>query len=422
MTRSGAATSEQDFSPSRMRSPHSLAASLAACSGVSSWVTPTRTSSPGCSTAPTTSPSTATLARLTRCTTARIAGQGTWRAARAGNGQTAGMTISTEHNDVNPVVAEVVRSGFTESRHRGAVAGLAADGSQVISVGQTGVPFFPRSANKPLQAAAMLRCGLDLDGELLALAAASHSGEDFHVDGVRKILSGAGLAEDDLRCPLTWPLDAETARRLIARGEGMSRIRMNCSGKHAAMLATCVLNGWPTAGYLAPEHPLQQAVRRTVENLAGEQTPAIGVDGCGAPLFAVTLTGLARAFRALVLAAPGTPERRVADAMRAHPEWTSGTTREERRLMDAVPGLLVKGGAEGVDAFALADGNGVRAGAVKIDDGAHRARTPVTVAALRLLGAVVPDELATVPVIGGEATVGAIRAVSFAEFRRLGAV
>ena len=119
------------------------------------------------------------------------------------------MTIFTEHNGVNPVVAEVVRSGFTESRHRGAVAGLAADGTQVISAGGTAVPFFPRSANKPLQAAAMLRCGLDLDGELLALAAASHSGEDFHVDGVRKILSGAGLSEDDLRCPPSWPLDPD---------------------------------------------------------------------------------------------------------------------------------------------------------------------------------------------------------------------
>jgi L-asparaginase II len=323
------------------------------------------------------------------------------------------MTIFTEHNDVNPVVAEVVRSGFTESRHRGAVAGLAADGTQVISAGNTAVPCFPRSANKPLQATALLRAGLDLDGELLALAAASHSGEDFHVDGVRKILSGAGLTEDDLGCPPSWPLDLETARRLIARGQGMSRIRMNCSGKHAAMLATCVLNDWPVRGYLAPDHPLQQVIRHTVEELAGQQASAIGVDGCGAPLFALTLAGLARAFLALVLAAPGTPGRRVADAMRAHPEWTSGTLRDERRLMDAVPGLLVKGGAEGVDAFALADANGVRAGAVKIDDGAHRGRTPVTVAALRLLGAVVPEELATVPVIGGEAEVGVIRAVSF---------
>jgi L-asparaginase II len=320
------------------------------------------------------------------------------------------MTIFTEHDDVNPVVAEVVRSGFTESRHRGAVAGLAADGTQVIRAGQAAVPFFPRSANKPLQATGMLRLGLDLDGELLALAAASHSGEDFHVDGVRKILSGSGLTEADLRCPPSWPLDPPTMRRLMAHGEEMSRIRMNCSGKHSAMLATCVRNGWDTAGYLSPGHPLQRALRRTVEDLAGERVTAAGVDGCGAPLFALTLAGLARAFRVLVLAAPGSPERRVADAMRAYPEWASGTSRDERLLMDAVPGLLIKGGAEGVDAFALADG---RAGAVKIDDGAHRGRTPVTVATLRLLGAAVPEELAIAPVIGGEAEVGVIRAVSF---------
>jgi hypothetical protein len=173
-------------------------------------------------------------------------------------------------------------------------------------------------------------------------------------------LSGAGLTEADLRCPPSWPIEPETARRLIARGEEMSRIRMNCSGKHSAMLATCVRNGWDTSSYLNPQHPLQQAILQTVEELAGERVPATGVDGCGAPLFALTLAGLARAFRVLVLAAPGTPERRVADAMRAHPEWTSGTVREERKLMDAVPGLLIKGGAEGVDAFALSDGRGRR--------------------------------------------------------------
>jgi L-asparaginase II len=183
---------------------------------------------------------------------------------------------------------------------------------------------------------------------------------------------------------------------------------MNCSGKHAAMLATCVQNGWPLAAYLAPDHPLQQAIRRTVEEAAGQRVTATGIDGCGAPLFALTLNGLARAFRVLVLAAAGTPERRVADAIRAHPEWTSGTSRDERKLMDAVPGLLVKAGAEGVAAFAFADG---RAGAFKIDDGMTRCWTPVMVAALRRLGAVVPDELATIPVMGGEAEVGAIRAV-----------
>jgi L-asparaginase II len=306
---------------------------------------------------------------------------------------------------MNPVLAEVERSGFVESRHRGSVIALAADGTPVLRRGSPGEPMFPRSSNKPMQAAAMVRLGLGLEGELLALAAASHSGEDFHVEGVRKILAGAGLTPDDLRCPPHVPLDPEIGVR------EKSRLRMNCSGKHAAMLATCVVNGWPTASYTDPDHPLQLAIRDTVVELTGDEVAATGVDGCGAPLFAVTLSGVARAFRALVLAAPGSPGRRVADAMRAHPEWTSGTRRDERRLMDAVPGLLVKAGAEGVDAFALADG---RAGAVKIDDGAARARTPVTVATLRALGAeTVPDGLAVVPLTGGEATVGEIRATGF---------
>jgi L-asparaginase II len=305
---------------------------------------------------------------------------------------------------MNPVLAEVERSGFVESRHRGSVSGLAADGSSAVRLGSPEDPIFPRSANKPMQAVAMVRHGLGLEGELLALASASHSGEDFHVEGVQKILAGAGLTADDLRCPPAWPMDLE-----LARVREKSRLRMNCSGKHSAMLATCVVNGWPTESYLSPEHPLQRAIRETLAELTGDEIVATGVDGCGAPLFAVTLTGLARAFRALVLAEPGTPERRVADAMRAFPEWTSGTDRDERKLMDAVPGLLVKGGAEGIDAFAYADG---RAGAVKIDDGAARARTPVTAATLRALGVgELSGELSTAPVHGGESVVGEIRAV-----------
>ncbi len=307
---------------------------------------------------------------------------------------------------MNPVLAEVERSGFVESRHRGSVCGLAADGSAAVRLGSPDEPIFPRSANKPMQAVAMVRHGLGLEGELLALGSASHSGEDFHVEGVRRILAGAGLTADDLKCPAQWPLDLE-----LALVRGRSRLRMNCSGKHAAMLATCVVNGWPTESYLEAGHPLQRAIRETVAELTGDEITATGVDGCGAALFAVTLTGVARAFRSLVLAAPGTPDRRVVDAMRAHPKWTSGTGRDERRLMDAVPGLLVKSGAEGVDAFALADG---RAGAIKIDDGAMRARTPVTVATLRALGVVgVPPEMATIGVHGGDCVVGEIRAVGF---------
>nr|WP_157610465.1 asparaginase [Spirillospora albida] len=310
---------------------------------------------------------------------------------------------------MNPVLVEVERSGLVESRHRGAAVGLAADGCVAVRAGTPEAAIFPRSANKPIQAVAMLRSGLELDGELLALAAGSHSGEAFHVEGTEKILAGAGLGESDLRCPAQWPVDPEVAQEVARSGGAPSRLRMNCSGKHAAMLATCVIAGWPTGGYLDAAHPLQVAVRAAVEELAGEPVVAVGVDGCGAPLFAVSTLGVARAFRALVLAGEGTPERRVADAMRTHPQWTSGTRREERLLMDAVPGLLVKCGAEGVDAFAYADG---RAGAVKIDDGAMRARTPITVALARALGIPGADELdslATVELHGGEGVVGAVR-------------
>ena len=298
----------------------------------------------------------------------------------------------------NPVLAEVIRSGFVESRHRGSIVALASDGMFAFTAGSANTPVFPRSSNKPLQAAAMLRAGLSIEGELLALAAASHSGEDFHVQGVHDILDYVGLTEADLQCPPSLPGDELTARRLIRESdEPESRVRFNCSGKHAAMLATCIVNDWPTETYLEPEHPLQVHIRHVIGDLALEPVAAIGVDGCGAPVFAITLGGLARAFRALVLAEPGTPERKVADAMRKFPEWTSGTNRDEARLMTAIPGLLLKAGAEGVDAFAL-------------PDGAARARTPVSVAILSLLGAQPPADMATTEVKGGGAPVGFIRA------------
>jgi L-asparaginase II len=268
-----------------------------------------------------------------------------------------------------------------------------------------------------MQAAAMLRCGLDLDGKLLALAAASHSGEDFHVAGVREILARAGLDPGALQCPPDLPGDEAAQRALLRGGGGPDRLHMNCSGKHAAMLATCVIAGWPTGSYLSPDHPLQQQIKRTVAELAAEPVTAVGVDGCGSPLFALSVTGLARAFRAIVLAGPGSAERRVADAMRAHPEWTSGTKRPERALMEAVPGLLLKAGAEGVEGLALADG---RAAAFKIDDGGLRpsARPVITAALLAKLGAgLLPgadatalDQLATAPVTGGGNIVGRVRA------------
>lgn len=306
------------------------------------------------------------------------------------------------------LVVNVVRSGFVEARHRARLLAVAADGSVVRACGPVDALVSPRSSLKPLQAVAMLRRGLALDGELLALACASHSGEPYHVDGVRKILAGAGLDESALQCPTALPEDAEATRAVLRTGGDAARITMNCSGKHAAMLATCVMNGWPTATYRRPSHPLQRAIRATIEELTGERVAATGVDGCGAPLFFVSMVGVVRAFRALVLADPGTAERRVVDAMRAHPQWTSGTLRPEAVLMRAVPGLVVKAGAEAFEAFALPDG---RAGAIKIEDGGYRARTPATIAALRMLGITGPelDALAVPPVFGGGEPVGEIR-------------
>lgn len=185
---------------------------------------------------------------------------------------------------------------------------------------------------------------------------------------------------------------------------------MNCSGKHAAMLAVSAQNGWSKDGYLDPDHPLQRLVRTVIEETAEEPVPAVGTDGCGAPLMAISLTGLARAFRHFVLAAPGTAERRVADAMRAHPEYVAGTRRSDTWLMREVPGTLSKMGAEAVQAVALADG---RALAFKIDDGGTRAVGPVLARALELLGveAEVVGRIGRAPLLGGGAEVGAVRAV-----------
>jgi L-asparaginase II len=300
------------------------------------------------------------------------------------------------------IVAEVVRSGFVESVHHGSVVVLGG-----LSRGDVTSPIFPRSANKPLQAVGMLRAGLrPRDWSDLALISGSHYGEPLHVRRVRDILEAAGLEPGALRCPAALPY-AEGARDDWRRRQGgPERILMNCSGKHAGMLATCVANGWPLESYLDPKHPLQVALAGTVADLTGEPIAAVGVDGCGAPLFAFSLTALARAFRRLVEAPAGSHERRVADEMRAHPDLVAGTGADDTVLMGAVPGLLAKGGAEGVVAVALP---GVGAVAVKIEDGAHRARTPVLLDELRRLGVAVPmiEEL----VLGGDEPVGAVRAV-----------
>ncbi|GAB3018333.1 asparaginase [Nocardioides flavus (ex Wang et al. 2016)] len=313
-----------------------------------------------------------------------------------------------------PVVAEIVRSGFVEGHHYGSIVALAADGTVDWSVGDVGAPVLPRSSNKPVQALAMVELGLDLPDDLLALACASHSGEPFHVEGVRRTLASAGLDESALRTPPDYPLD-DAAREAVIRGGGArTPMLMNCSGKHAAMLATCVLRGWDTATYLDAAHPLQVAIVETFERLTGEPVTTVAVDGCGAPLLSTSLIGLARAFATLATATEG-PQRRVADAIRRHPEMVSGTTRDELVLHRAVPGLICKAGAESVHAVALPDG---RAWALKTDDGAPRVRPVLMAEALRRSG--VLDEpgvdadavrsTGRFELLGGGVPVGEIRA------------
>jgi len=304
---------------------------------------------------------------------------------------------------VTTLLAEVVRSGYVEGTHSGAVVALRPDGTVALSLGAVDRPWFPRSSNKPLQAVGLLEAGWQpAEGKQVALAAASHSGEPGHLDVVRTMLDDLGL----LGCPPDLPLAEDAARAVLRAGGGPERLTMNCSGKHAAMIATCLTRGWDPAGYLSPDHPVQGACLRAVERLAGEAVPHVAVDGCGAPQHALSLLGLARAYQRLVTE-PGAP-RVVADAMRAHPWHVGGTGRDVTRLMAGIPGLVCKDGAEGVYAAALPDGS---AAVVKIADGAARARTPVLVAALRALGAdaTVLDELATTPVLGGGERVGEVR-------------
>jgi L-asparaginase II len=278
-------------------------------------------------------------------------------------------------------LVEIVRSGFVEGRHHGSVVALDADGTIAWSLGEVSAPILPRSANKPLQALGMVGLGLDLPPELLALACASHSGEQIHLDAVRRILAGAGLAEMALGNIPDYPLDPAVKEAWIRAGGEPSKLVQNCSGKHAAMLATCVANDWQLSGYFEPDHPLQLGIQRCFEAVTGEPAQ-VAIDGCGAPILSASLVGLARAYQVLATATGGDAWR-IAEAIRRHPELVSGTTRDEARLLGAIPGAIAKMGAEAVYVLAVPDG---RAVALKLDDGADRARPVVMAAVLARLG------------------------------------
>ncbi|NAZ88734.1 asparaginase, partial [Kineococcus sp. T90] len=253
-------------------------------------------------------------------------------------------------------VATLTRGGLVESVHHGSVAVAGPGGALLAAAGDVTSPVYPRSALKPLQAVAMVRSGLDLPPDLLALACASHSGGPEHLSRVLRVLELAGLGPQDLRNTPDLPVGEAERAAWTAAGRGPQALAQNCSGKHAAMLATCRAAGWGTDGYLDPGHPLQRRVVETVAQLCGEPATHPTADGCGAPLVAVSLAGLARALARIAAAAPGTPEGRVAAAMTAHPELVAGEGRDTTALARAVPGLLAKDGAEGVQVAATAAG------------------------------------------------------------------
>ncbi|PWJ51753.1 asparaginase [Quadrisphaera granulorum] len=316
-------------------------------------------------------------------------------------------------------LAAVVRGPLVESVHLGHLVITGPDGEAVSGLGDPHVRVWPRSSLKPLQAVAALQAGLDLSDDddrsrrLLALACASHSGEQRHLDGVLELLAAAGLGPSSLRNTPDLPYGAQAAAAWRAAGNGPQPLAQNCSGKHAAMLAACVAAGWDTGTYLDVGHPLQRQVRATVADLGSSAHNLTTVDGCGAPLHSLPLSGLARAFGRIAAApeqAPGSPEAAVARAMSTHPEMVGGTGRDVTALMAGVPGLVAKDGAEGVYAAGLPDGRGV---ALKVLDGGDRPRPVVLAAVLRALGveAAVLDEVGRVPVLGHGRPVGAVRAV-----------
>jgi L-asparaginase II len=300
------------------------------------------------------------------------------------------------------VLAEVVRSGVVESQHRGFLLALNADGSVNLELGDSSHLIFPRSTVKSFQGAAMVRNGLQLEPRLLALGASSHSGSAEHIAAVREILATVNLDESALQCMLDKPL-GDTERRAYG-DQAPTRIAMNCSGKHAAMLVTCVKNGWSIDNYLDADHPLQVACREELENLAGEKITLTSTDGCGAPLFLISVAGLARAVRAITISTD-IAHTSVLAASREFPEMVAGEGRLTTTMIREIPGLYMKDGVEAVEVASMPDG---RTLVFKVSDGSLRPFRALVHAGLKRLG--VESSYEVEPVLGGGKVIGEVRA------------
>ncbi|MGZ8630893.1 MAG: asparaginase [Actinomycetota bacterium] len=314
-------------------------------------------------------------------------------------------------------IVRVVRSGLEESVHLGHVAVCDADGRLVASAGDPDRPVFIRSCAKPLQAAVSLRAIGDeaLPDREVAVMCASHNGEPVHLGAVRAILERAGLGPESLQTPPAFPLDPDAMARAQLRHPSFS----DCSGKHAGMLLACVRAGWDPGSYTRRSHPLQRRVSRAVERATGRDDVRVGVDGCGVPVHGVPLRAVATLYARL-----GRPERladlesnvaRATGAMRAEPYVVGGRGRVDTALMQVVPGLVAKEGAEALLCVSVPDRDiGV---AVKVADAGFRAGGPAMVEVLRqldLLDGPAERALAGVaypPVLGGGVRVGQLEPV-----------
>ncbi|GAB2762972.1 asparaginase [Sinomonas soli] len=312
-------------------------------------------------------------------------------------------------------LAVIERSGFIESRHLGSAVVLSGDGSVVTELGDIRTPVLARSTLKPFQALASMQAGVPLRGTQVALACASHTGSLDHMDVVEGMLHAAGLGEADLGCPAEWPADENARAWLVRSGQGRRKLAYNCSGKHAAFLWACVENGWDRRSYLEPNHPLQQRVRTTIEEYAEEPIAHLGIDGCGAPVAALSLRGLAQAYSRLAKSpgddAANARAATIATSMLDYPWAVQGHDKENTIVMEEL-GILAKVGAEGL--LVLATPQGATA-AVKVLDGNVRATTLVGLTMLAAADAVDVPEVARVlervvdPVLGGGRQVGRIR-------------
>ena len=309
-------------------------------------------------------------------------------------------------------VAIVTRSGVDESAHFGAVVCLGRNGDIEFSLGDPHAQIFPRSCTKPIQALAMVRAGLSLPPEKLALVCSSHNGEAIHQQTALAILAEFGLDESALGNTHDYPMHTHSAHDAIRAGLPKSALQMGCSGKHSGMVATCVINGWSIENYLEPDHPLQQAITRTVAEATGHDAFAIGIDGCGAPAHVVELVGLARAMRAMATGAAGESGTQIYNAMSQFPYMVGGKGRDVTTIVSGIEGLFAKDGADAVYAAALPDG---RAVALKMSDGFGRGSQTVLLAGLRKLGVDIShvDNSIVENVYGHGKPVGSVRAIGF---------